>query len=289
MRRETADLFGKEKTGLTIVRGGGDLATGTIHRLWSAGFPVLVLERADPAAIRRQVSVCEAIYEGEIWVEGMRAVRIDHPGQAWPVIEAGDVPVLADPEGRCIEELDPMAVVDAILAKKNLGTRRDMAPLTIALGPGFEAGVDVDRVIETKRGHDLGRIIRCGRACPNTGIPGNIGGFTKERVLRAERAGIFRNIAGIGDQVEPGETVAQIICADGEIFPVAAPIGGILRGLLRDGYTVSKGFKIADIDPRRGEYENCFRISDKARCIAGSVLELCVAFSHGRISGEERR
>lgn len=288
MRRETADISGKDhKKGLTIVRGGGDLATGTIHRLWAAGFPVLVLERADPAAIRRQVSVCEAIYEGEALIEGMRAVRIDRWEQAWPVIEADEIPVLADPKGGCIEKLKPMAVVDAILAKKNLGTKRDMAPLTIGLGPGFEAGVDTDHVIETKRGHDLGRIIRCGRAYPDTKIPGDIGGFTKERVLYAERAGTFQNIAKIGDLVEPGETVAQILGEDGKIHPVAAPIGGILRGLLRDGYTVTRGFKIADIDPRRGERENCFKISDKARCIAGSVLELCAAFSHGQVRGSD--
>lgn len=283
MRRNTDHIFGKEellmKKGLVIVRGGGDLATGTVHRLWSAGFPVLVLETYNPAAIRRQVSVCEAVYVGEVVVEGMRAVRIRDCTEAAKIIERGDVPVLTDSEGKSIEELKPQVVVDAILAKTNLGTRKDMAPLTVALGPGFEAGVDVDYVVETKRGHDLGRIIRQGSAFPNTGIPGNIGGYAAERVIHSERAGVFRNIRRIGDIVEAGEEIARIECGDGKAYGVLAPITGIIRGLLRDGYIVPKGFKVADIDPRKEELKNCFTISDKARCIAGSVLELCAAFS----------
>lgn len=282
MRRDTACISGEKavcmKKGMIVVRGGGDLATGTIHRLWSAGFPVLVLETPRPAAIRRQVSVCEAVYDGEAIVEGMRAVRIADCGEAARIIGKGDVPILVDPEGESIRQLRPMAVVDAILAKVNLGTRRDMAPLTVALGPGFEAGVDVDRVIETKRGHDLGRIICRGCACPDTGIPGDVGGHTSERVIHAEKAGVFRNTCRIGDSVEIGGEIAQIECGDGESHPVLAGIPGIVRGLLRDGYPVREGLKIADIDPRREELENCFTISDKARCIAGSVLELCVAF-----------
>lgn len=282
MRRETACLFRKEETDMRkdfiIVRGGGDLATGTVHRLWSAGFPALVLERADPAAIRRQVSLCEAVYEGETLVEGMKGVRVSHWSQAWREIEAGNVPVLVDPEGRSIENLKPAVVVDAILAKRNIGTRKNMAPLTIALGPGFEAGVDADYVIETKRGHNLGRIIRSGSAAPNTGIPGKIGGYAAERVFHAEQAGVFRNISRIGDIVEAGTVIAKIEREDGRSFPVPASIGGIIRGLLRDGYVIPKGFKIADIDPRKEELENCFTISDKARCIAGSVLELCTCF-----------
>ncbi len=262
---------------LIIVRGGGDLATGTIHRLWSAGFPVLVLEAERPAAIRRQVSVSEAVYDGETVVEEMRAVRISDWKEAERVITGGKVPVLADPEGRSIEKLHPAAVVDGILAKKNLGTGKEMAPLTIALGPGFEAGVDVDYVIETMRGHNLGRIIRAGSALPDTGIPGNVGGYTSERVIHAEESGIFKNIRRIADVVEEKDLIGEILREDGSTVPVRASIGGILRGLLRDGYPVRKGFKIADIDPRKGELENCFTISDKARCIGGSVLELCVA------------
>lgn len=267
------------KKELIIVRGGGDVATGTIHRLWSAGFPVLVLETPNPAAIRRQVSICEAVYDGEAIVEGMKAVRIEDFREATQVIKKGDVPVLIDAEGESIEELKPRAVVDAILAKVNLGSRKDMAPLTIALGPGFEAGIDADYVIETKRGHNLGRIIRQGSAFPNTGIPGGIGGYTKERVIHSRQAGIFRNIRKIGDIVEAGEEIARIECEDGNRYMVPATIDGMIRGLLRDGYPVPKGFKVADIDPRKEEHENCFTISDKARCIAGSVLELCAAFS----------
>ena len=240
-----------------LVRGGGDLATGTIHRLWSAGLKVLVLEAERPAAIRRQVSVSEAVYEGEavVWCRG-------------------DVPVMVDPKGALIPQVRPAVVVDAILAKRNLGTTRDMAPLTIALGPGFTAGEDVDFVVETKRGHRLGRIIREGIAVPNTGVPGVIGGYSAERVVHAAREGIFHELRAIGDVVEPGDVIAEIEAFDGTRTPVTTCIGGILRGLLRDGYPVTMGFKVADIDPRREELENCFLISDKARCIAGSVLEL---------------
>ena len=262
---------------LILVRGGGDLATGTIHRLWSAGLRVLVLEAEHPAAIRRQVSLCEAVYEGEATVEGLRAVRIEALAQAEEVWNQNAVPVLVDPKGESIAQARPDVLVDAILAKKNLGTTRDMAPLTIALGPGFTAGVDVDFVVETKRGHRLGRIIREGAAIPNTGVPGVIGGYGAERVIHAEKAGVFRNVCAIGDIVSAGETIAEIETPDGIRTPVTTRIAGILRGLLRDGYPVTPGFKVADVDPRREELENCFLISDKARCIAGSVLELIAA------------
>lgn len=266
-----------KKESLIIVRGGGDLATGTIHRLWSAGLRVLVLETEHPAAIRRQVSLCEAVYEGETVVEGLRAVRVETPEQAEAVWAEDAVPVLIDPAGRSIAQLKPEVVVDAILAKKNLGTTCDMAPLTIALGPGFTAGKDVDVVVETKRGHRLGRIIREGTAIPNTGIPGVIGGFGRERVIHAQAAGIFMDVRQIGDIVEAGETIAEIHAADGTVMPVTTQITGILRGLLRSGYPVTPGFKVADVDPRKEELFNCFLISDKARCIAGSVLELVCA------------
>ena len=197
--------------------------------------------------------------------------------EAEQIMEAGNPALMIDPKGEIIKQLHPIAVVDAILAKKNLGTTRDMAPLTIALGPGFTAGVDVDFVVETKRGHRLGRIIREGAAIPNTGVPGVIGGYGAERVIHAEKAGIFRNVCAIGDIVSAGETIAEIETPDGIRTPVTTRIAGILRGLLRDGYPVTPGFKVADVDPRREELENCFLISDKARCIAGSVLELIAA------------
>lgn len=262
---------------LIVVRGGGDLATGTIHRLWSAGFPVLILETARPAAIRRQVSLCEAVYDGTATVEGLTAQRIPDLSEMEGVLAAGRVPLLVDPEGSCLNTLHPAVVVDAIIAKRNLGTHRQMAPFTIALGPGFAAGVDVDVVIETCRGHNLGRVITAGTALPNTGRPGNIGGYTMERVLHAPAKGIVHTTCAIGDLVKQGQTIAWIETQE-EAVPVKATIPGILRGLIRERYPVTEGFKIADIDPRQEELSNCFTISDKARAIAGSVLEqVCAA------------
>lgn len=264
---------------LIIVRGGGDLATGTILKLHCSGFFVLVLEIEKPAAIRRQVAFCEAVYEGEVTVEDVRCVKISNLKEMEIIRKQGAVPIFVDPEGESIRLLRPEVVIDAILAKKNLGTSKKMAPFTLALGPGFSAGEDVDAVIETKRGHQLGRIIRNGYAIANTGIPGNIGGFTKERVLHAEKAGVFHEVRKIGDLVQAGDIIAAIETADGKV-PVRASISGILRGLLRDGYEVPKGFKIADIDPREDELENCFTVSDKARCIAGGALEaVCAHFA----------
>ena len=261
---------------MIIVRGGGDMATAVIHRLWRSGFRVLVLETDRPAAIRRQVAVSEAVYDGRAAVERMITVRIDDLSQCRNVWARGEVPLYVDPQGVCISSLAPAVVVDAIIAKRNLGTNLSMAPLTIALGPGFVAGKDVHAVIETMRGHNLGRIITQGSAQPNTGIPGKIGGYAAERVIHASHAGIIRHIHAIGDYVDKGELIAVIDSFDGEHF-VPASISGIIRGLIREGYAVPQGFKIADIDPRREEYENCFTISDKARCIAGSVLELVCA------------
>ena len=268
-----------------MVRGAGDLATGTIHRLKKAGFRLLVLEAEHPAAIRRQVALSEAVYAGSARVEDVEAVRMDvdlaekknrkelleqEMERIW---KKDGVPVLVDPAGLSIAALRPAVVVDAILAKKNLGTTKEMAPLVIALGSGFTAGEDVDVVIETKRGHNLGRVIRSGSAVPNTGIPGIIGGYGKERVMHAQAEGILRNVASIGDIVEARAVIAEIETENGTV-PVEASLSGLLRGLIRDGYPVTKGFKIADIDPRKEELQNCFTISDKARCIAGSVLEV---------------
>ena len=274
-----------KKKDLIVVRGAGDLATGTIHRLKKAGFRLLVLEAEHPEAIRRQVALSEAVYAGSARVEDVEAVRMDvdlaekknRKELLEPEMERiwkkDGVPVLVDPAGLSIAALRPAVVVDAILAKKNLGTTKEMAPLVIALGPGFTAGEDVDVVIETKRGHNLGRVIRSGSAVPNTGIPGIIGGYGKERVMHAQAEGILRNAASIGDIVEARAVIAEIETENGTV-PVEASFSGLLRGLIRDGYPVTKGFKIADIDPRKEELQNCFTISDKARCIAGSVLEV---------------
>ena len=261
---------------MIIVRGAGDIATGTIHRLFRTEFPVLALETDQPSAIRRKVAFSEAVYDGRTTVEGVTAVRIGDAGQAEETLAKGELPLLVDPAGESIRTLKPDIVVDAILAKKNLGTHRGMAPLTIALGPGFEAGRDVHFVIETKRGHDLGRIITCGFAAANTGIPGVIGGYGAERVIHSPAAGIFRQRREIADEVQAGDAIGTVESAEGEI-PVTTVISGILRGIIRDGYPVSKGFKLADVDPRLEEKKNCFTISDKARCIAGSVLEVVTA------------
>ncbi len=258
---------------LVIVRGAGDISTGTIHRLFRAGFPVLALESERPSAIRRWVAFSEAVYDGTATVEDVTAERIDEPEEAGDALAKGRVPLLVDPAGESIRRLRPAAVVDAILAKRNLGTSMDMAALTIALGPGVEAGRDAHYVIETMRGHDLGRIIASGSAAPNTGVPGVIAGYGIERVIHAPAAGVFRMRRDIGSVVEAGEAVGSIIAPEGEV-PVRAKITGLLRGILRDGYPVPKGFKLADVDPRLDQRKNCATISDKARCIAGSVLEL---------------
>ena len=257
---------------LIIVRGGGDLATGTIYKLKKSGFPVLVLETDNPSAIRRNVAFCEAVYQGTQTVEDMTCYLAESPEQAEVFLREGKLTVLVDPVGETISKLKPLAVVDGILAKKNLGTNRNMAPITVALGPGFVAGEDVDAVVETKRGHNLGRVFWSGSAARNTGIPGNIGGYDIERVIYCSASGILRNVRHITDRVRKGDTIAVVETENG-IVPVEATLDGILRGLIRDGYPVTAGFKMADIDPRGDELGNCFTISDKARCIAGGVLE----------------
>ena len=313
---------------LIICRGAGDLATGIIHRLHRAGHRVIALETDYPAAIRRQVSFCEAVYDGSAAVEGVTArlvpalndakndteiateadAETDAETYSWindtpaahiasekwsrsaieAVLEAGEVPLLIDPKGESIALLKPDVVVDAIIAKKNLGTTINMAPLVIGVGPGFTAGNDVHLVIESMRGHNLARIITDGMAQPNTGVPGNIAGFTSERVIHALAAGYIHDVRKIGDIVQKGDEIARIYPDKGsydnalsEYVPVNATITGIIRGLIREGYYFREGFKIADIDPRESELTNCFTISDKARSIAGSVLEAVSAFEHG--------
>ncbi len=258
-----------------LVRGGGDLATGVIHKLHQCGYRVLILECDRPSAIRRHVAFCEAVYDGTSTVEGVVCRRVkeeDIMAQCEKCWDEGEIPLLTDAGGKHIREFFPAAVVDAILAKRNLGTERTMAPLTIGLGPGFTAGEDVDYVIETMRGHNLGRIIREGSALPNTGVPGVIAGVGKERVIHSPAAGTMKNVSHIADIVEKDQVIAMV----GET-PVKATISGVIRGLIRDGYPVFEGMKIADIDPRAEQKKNCFTISDKARCIAGGVLEVLLS------------
>lgn len=258
----------KNRDDIVIVRGGGDIASGAIQKLYRSGFKVLVLETETPSAIRRKVAFCEAVYEKEIEIEGIKARLVANDEEIQDCWDSDIVPVMIDSRGKVIERLKPLAVVDGILAKQNFGTKRSMAPITIALGPGFSAPEDVDIIIETMRGHNLGRIIEEGKASENTGVPGVIAGFGIERVIYSDYSGVITNVEKIGNVVEKGDVIAVV--GDNEIY---ASISGVLRGIIRDGYKVKKGLKIADIDPRISEKDNCFTISDKARNIGGAVLE----------------
>ena len=250
-----------------VIRGAGDLASGVALRLWRAGMEVGLRDVAQPTALRRTVAFSEAIVHGEQTVEDVTA-RLATAETAEETLAAGYIPVLVDPEGRSVPKLKPDALVDAILAKRNLGTKITDAPVVIGVGPGFTAGTDCHAVVETMRGHTLGRVIWSGSAVPNTGVPGNIGGYTIERVMHSPCAGEFRALRQIGDTVEAGETIAAV---GGE--PLCAKITGTLRGILPEGFYVPrKGFKSADVDPRCRLF-HCFTASDKALAVGGGVLE----------------
>lgn len=250
-----------------IIRGGGDIATGIGHRLFKSGFKVIILDIEKPLAIRRKVSFCQAMYSGEIVVEGVKGILSKDIDEVYENLEKGFIPVYIDEKAEIIKEIKPLVVVDSILAKKNLGTNRDMASITIGVGPGFESGKDVDLVVETSRGHFLGRVIYEGASIKNTGIPGSIMGYTEERVIRAMGNGIIENYFKIGEKIKKGE----IVCKTGDV-EVEAKITGVIRGLLKDGLHVKEGLKIGDIDPR-GIVEYSSTISEKARAVGGGVLE----------------
>ena len=252
---------------LVIIRGGGDLATGVAVRLFRAGFSVVVLEIDRPTVIRLPVSFARAVYENKAVVEEIEAVLISSWEEAEKITKLNKVPVLIDPKGSCIEKLSPTVLVDAILAKRNLGTKINQAPLVIGLGPGFTAGEDVDVIIETKRGHNLGRVYYHGQATPDTGVPGEVGGESKRRLLRAPVEGKIIPLHKIGDSLRVGEVIAEV-----EGVPLKAEISGVLRGLICTKSWVTKGMKVGDIDPR-GIREYCFTVSDKARSLGGAVLE----------------
>jgi xanthine dehydrogenase accessory factor len=272
---------------LVLLRGGGDLATGVAYRLHKAGFPIIVLELPRPLVVRRRVALATAVLEGEITVEDLRAVRVETPGEALTLAYTGIIPVLAAPE--LPQELaagprsmspghSPLAtdhsplLVDARLAKRNIDTRIDQAPLVVALGPGFTAGVDCHAVIETKRGHRLGRVIWQGSAEPDTGIPETVGGKGAERVLRAPADGPVAWEREIGDRVRAGETLGRVA---GQVL--LAPFDGVVRGLIASGTPVSAGLKIGDIDAR-GDVAACFTISDKSLSVGGGVLEAILTY-----------
>ena len=252
---------------LILVKGAGDLATGTAVRLYRAGFQVVMTDVAQPTAVRRTVAFSQCLYDGQTTVEGITARKAENRDQVRDILAAGEIPVLVDPQASILPQLPFMAVVDAILAKKNLGTTISDAPIVLALGPGFTAGADCHGVIETKRGHDLGRLILEGAAIPNTGVPGDVGGYTTERIIRAPADGPFEPVAQIGQQVNLGDVVAKV-----NGIPVTAQLTGIVRGMLPAGIPVTAGMKSGDIDPRC-EVRHCFTVSDKARAIGGGVLE----------------
>lgn len=256
---------------LILVRGGGDVASGAVYRLKRAGFPVLINEIPIPTMIRRSVAYGNAVHKEIMELEGYKAqcVKLE---DVFFSLEEGIIPVVVEPYKDVLERLHPTVVVDAILAKKNIGTRMDDASLVIGLGPGFEAGVTVDVVVETMRGHTLGRCIYEGFALPNTGIPGNVGGYTHERVIHAPHKGLFVANCHIGETVEARQIIAYV-----DKTPVKAKISGILRGILTSGLMVEDHFKLADIDARCQE-SHCYTISDKALAIGGGVLEAVCAW-----------
>ena len=252
---------------MILIKGAGDLATGVAHRLKKCGFNIVMTEISEPTMVRRTVAFSQAVYDKEVEVEGIKAVLASKKDDINRIIEDGNIAIIVDKEAKIIDEIKPDIIIDAIIAKKNLGTNINDAQIVIAVGPGFTAGADCHCVVETKRGHYLGKTIYSGSAIPNTGIPGDIGGHTKERIIRATDEGRISPIANIGDYVEKGDIVAYI-----NKTPIFAEINGIVRGMLQKDVNVFKGMKSGDIDPRC-EKNHCFTISDKARSIGGGVLE----------------
>lgn len=260
---------------LALIKGAGDLASGVALRLYRSGFAVVMTELAHPTVVRRTVAFAEAVFRGHATVEGVEGVLADDATHVRRLLARGAIAVVVDPEATVRLELQPVLLVDAIVAKRNLHTRISDAPAVVALGPGFVVGRDAHAVIETKRGHTLGRVITAGEALPDTGIPGEVGGYAAERVLRSPGDGILRSDREIGDQVRADEIVAYV----GDV-PVRSPLDGVLRGLLRPGLQVGSGLKLGDVDPR-GSCEPCYLVSDKAMAIAGGVLEAACSLLGG--------
>jgi xanthine dehydrogenase accessory factor len=251
-----------------LMKGGGEQASGVVHRLFCSNFNVFLTEIAHPKAVRREVSFCEAVYEGEKEVEGVQGILVKKKEEIFTLWEERKIPVLVDPEAKIREYIRPDVVVDGIMAKRSLGiTKVSDAPLVIGLGPGFIAGKDVHIVVETNRGHNLGRLIFKGEAEKYTGIPGVIGGYSIERVFRAPRSGTFKTDKKIGDFIDTDDIVGWV-----EDEPVKSEIKGVIRGMIRDGIEVGEGLKLGDVDPR-GVKKSCYTVSDKAMAIAGGVLE----------------
>lgn len=266
---------------LVLIKGSGDLASGVAHRFHQCGIQVIMTDIAQPTTVRCTVAYSRAIYEGTAEVEGVVGRLAHDANEAKSIAVSGDLAVIVDPEAKILQEIAFDAVIDAIIAKKNIGTTMKDAPIVVALGPGFTAGVDCHAVVETKRGHHLGRVLYEGSAAANTGIPGNIIGFTSERIIRAPKEGIFIPKHQIGDLVKQGDVVAEV-----EGTPVCANLDGVVRGMLPAGTPVHKGMKSGDIDPR-GDVEYCRTISDKARAIGGGALEAVLSLKK-RGNGHEQ-
>lgn len=259
---------------MILIRGAGDIASGIALRLYRCGFTLVMTDLAQPTSIRRTVCFSEAILRGQCTVEGVTAERAETKADAVCIWQRGHIPVFADDGGTVRDLLTPDAVVDARLAKVNLGTSLTDAPIVVAVGPGFTANKDCHAVIETQRGHYLGRAIYEGSAAPNTGVPGNIGGYTVERIIRAPKAGVFHPVRAIGDQVAAGEIVAYV-----DETAVTCRIGGTLRGILPEGIRVFEGMKSGDVDPRC-KPDHCRCASDKALAVGGGVLEALLHFGY---------
>ena len=261
--------------GVVLIRGGGDLASGVALRLHRTGLQVVIAELPQPLVVRRQAAFAEAVFQGQASVEGVVGRRADSLHDASLILAKGEIPVLVDPDAQICRDLRPGVVVDGRMTKLPSDLSRDAAPLVIGLGPGFVAGENCHAVIETQRGHTMGRVFWQGSALPNTGIPENLGGSLTyglpERILRAPADGILKAYSQIGDHLEPGQLVAEV---SGE--PVLAPLRGVLRGLLQPGFAVWRGLKIGDVDPR-DDPSYCTLASDKSLAVGGGVLEAILA------------
>ncbi|NQS76431.1 MAG: EF2563 family selenium-dependent molybdenum hydroxylase system protein [Peptococcaceae bacterium] len=257
---------------LVVIKGAGDLATGCAGRLFRSGFRVLMTELPQPLVVRRTASFAEAVYTGSTRVERIEAVLAEDREKAQQLLEKGKVPLLIDPRAAVVNQLKPLVLIDGVMAKKNIGTSINDAPLVIGLGPGLTAGVDVHAVVETKRGHYLGRVLYEGQAIPDTGVPGAVMGYGTERLLKAPADGVVEPLRNIGDLVQKGE---KLLTVGGT--PLQTEIAGVVRGMIRAGTWVSRGMKIGDIDPR-GKKEYCYTISEKALAVGGGALEAICSY-----------
>lgn len=256
-----------------LIKGAGDLASGIAVRLHQCGFQIVMTDLAVPTAVRRTVAFSRAIYEKKAMVEQTIGRFCQNSEEIEEALKRNEIAVIVDPKAEILQEWKPDVVVDAIIAKKNIGTKITDAKIVIGVGPGFIAGYDCHAVVETKRGHYLGRCIYSGSAIANTGVPGNIGGYTLERILRAPSAGTFSPAVSIGSMVKKGD-----ICGYVDGNPMRSQIDGVVRGLLQEGVLVTEGMKSGDVDPRCAP-EHCLTVSDKARSIGGGVLEAILHLS----------